>query len=119
MCTHTIKLRFAVGTSVRDEQNITDLSKTVQIRLTALITYFVNDLESLCKGAAYDTFYIKNKTVGYDGNGRIRLELLICTSMPYNELIEQIDMVKYWDYPEVLSEISNKSYGLIDLEFIV
>jgi hypothetical protein len=118
MCTHTIKLRFGVGTSIRDEKNITDLSKKVQVGLTSLITRFINDLESLCKEQAYDTFSIKNKTISYDANGRIRLELLIYTSMPYNELFEQIDMVKYWDYPGVFSEISNKSYSLIDLEFI-
>ena len=114
---HTIRLRFAVGTSVQDEKKITDLPKQVQTGITFQISYFVNDLESLAK-CDDDKYILKNKSIGYDANGRIRLELIIASSIEYNDLLESIDIIKYWEYPGVISETSNKTYHLIDMEYV-
>ena len=107
---YPLRLQFSVGTSVNSHQMITDLSENVQDRFFLLIEYFIVQLHS-------KLFQVSFKNI-YTVNGKIETKLSILTNNKYTELIEEVDEIKYWSYPKIVCDDSNKNYSIVDMKFV-
>ncbi len=107
---YPLTIQFSVGTSVNSHQMITDLSKNVQRGIFLLVQYFINQLHS-------EQFRVLLKNLSIV-NGKIETNLLISTKYKYSYLVDTVDTVEFWNFPQVICSHSNQKYSIVDMKFI-